>query len=43
MVTGDKEVAHAAPSARDDAASRALAAAVAVACAGLVTWIARLG
>ena len=43
MVTGDKEVAHPAPSARDDATSRTVAAAVALACAGLVTWIARLG
>jgi cytochrome b len=43
MITGDKEVAHAAPSARDDAGSRTLAAAVALACAGLVTWISRLG
>ena len=43
MITGDKEVAHAAPSARDDATSRTLAAAVALACAGLVTWITRLG
>jgi cytochrome b len=43
MVTGDKEVAHAAPSARDDATSRTVAAVVALLCAGLVTWIARLG
>ena len=43
MITGDKEVAHPAPSARDDARSRTVAAAVALACAGLVTWITRLG
>jgi len=43
MITGDKELAHPAPSARDDAASRTVAAAVALACAGLVSWIARLG
>jgi cytochrome b len=43
MITGDKEVPHEAPSARDDATSRTVAVAVALACAGLVTWIARLG
>ncbi|MEJ8836984.1 cytochrome b/b6 domain-containing protein [Ramlibacter sp. AN1133] len=43
MITGDKEVAHPAPSARDDATSRTVAVAVALACAGLVTWITRLG
>jgi cytochrome b len=43
MITGDKELAHAAPSARDDAVTRALAAAVALACAGLVTWVVRFG
>jgi len=43
MITGDKELAHAAPSARDDLGSRTVAAAVVLACAGLVTWIVKLG
>lgn len=43
MITGDKDLAHQAASARDDAASRTIAVAVALACAGLVAWIARLG
>jgi cytochrome b len=43
MITGDKELAHAAPSARDDFGSRTVAVAVALACAGLVTWIVKLG
>ncbi|HET8747823.1 MAG TPA: cytochrome b/b6 domain-containing protein [Ramlibacter sp.] len=43
MITGDKELAHQAPAARDDAASRTLAAAVALACAGLAAWVSRLG
>lgn len=43
MISGDKIVAHAAPSSRDNLASRALAAVVAVACAGLVLWIVNLG
>lgn len=43
MITGDKELTHAAPSARDDLASRAIAVAVALGCAGLVTWIVRFG
>jgi cytochrome b len=43
MITGDKELPHAAPSARDDALSRTVAAGVALLCAGLVTWIARRG
>jgi cytochrome b len=43
MITGDKDLPHAAPPARDDVASRTVAAAVALACAGLVTWISRLG
>ena len=43
MITGDKVLAHAAPSARDDFGSRTVAVAVALACAGLVTWIVKLG
>lgn len=43
MLTGDKVVAHPARSARDDAATRFLAAVVALLCAGLVTWIVGLG
>lgn len=43
MITGDKELAHAAPSARDDFGSRTVAIAVALACAGLVTWLVKLG
>jgi cytochrome b len=43
MITGDKEVPYQAASARDDVVSRTLAAALALACAGLVTWITRLG
>jgi cytochrome b len=43
MITGDKEVGHEAPSARDDVRTRTVAAAVALVCAGLVTWISRLG
>ena len=43
MITGDKEVPYQAASARDDVVSRTLAAALALACAGLVTWITRRG
>jgi cytochrome b len=43
MITGDKELAHEAASARDDLGSRSMAAAVAVACAGVVMWIVRSG
>jgi cytochrome b len=43
MITGDKEVPHQAQSARDDAAARTMAAVLALACAGVVTWIVRLG
>ena len=43
MLTGDKVLAAPATSARDDAASRALALAVFVACSGIVWWIVRLG
>ncbi len=43
MVVGDKELAMPAPASRDDAASRVLAAVVMVVCAGLVTWLVRLG
>lgn len=43
MVVGDKDLPAPAVSSRDDAASRLLAAAVLAACAGVVTWIVRLG
>lgn len=43
MVVGDKELAQPAPASRDDAASRAGAAVVLGVCAGLVTWIVKLG
>jgi cytochrome b len=39
MVSGDKVLAHAAPSARDDFGSRLLAAVLPALCAGLVGWI----
>jgi cytochrome b len=43
MITGDKVLAHPARPARDDLASRALAVAVAVLCAGAVSWLVTLG
>lgn len=43
MITGDKELAHEARPARDDLSSRAVAAVLALACAGVVWWIVGLG
>jgi len=45
MLTGDKQLPAdpVAPSARDTAAARGLALALAVVCAGVVTWVVRLG
>ncbi|MFT3818861.1 MAG: cytochrome b/b6 domain-containing protein [Rubrivivax sp.] len=45
MLTGDKQLPAGppAPSARDNAAARGLALAVALVCAGVVTWVVRLG
>jgi len=43
MVRGDKEVAAPAASSRDDTRSRVMALVVLAVCAGLVTWIVRLG
>jgi cytochrome b len=43
MVVGDKDLAAAAPSSRDDARSRLLALVVLAVCAGLVAWVASLG
>lgn len=43
MILGDKVLDWEAKSARDDAASRAVAALVALACAGVVWWLVRLG
>jgi cytochrome b len=42
MITGDKLVRQAVPPARDDFVSRLFAAAVALGCAALVTWIVAL-
>jgi cytochrome b len=43
MVGGDKELAHAARSSRDDATTRLLALGILVACAMGVAWVASLG
>lgn len=43
MISGDKEVATPTTPSRDDAASRIGAAVVLAVCAGVVTWLARLG
>jgi cytochrome b len=43
MLVGDKQVAHVARASRDDAASRAAAVVVLLACAGLVSWLVSLG
>lgn len=42
MLHGDKEVSCAVPGSRDDARSRAAAAALFLICAGLVTWLVKL-
>jgi cytochrome b len=43
MIAGDKILATPAQPSRDDLASRAVAVVVLLACAGLVTWVVRLG
>lgn len=43
MIVGDKELPWLAKSARDDAASRSLAAVLLAGCAGLVWWVVRMG
>jgi len=43
MITGDKLLPAGTPAARDSGATRALALALAAGCAGLVTWVVRLG
>lgn len=43
MVTGDKQLEHAAVSSRDDALSRGVALALFAACAGAAAWLAGLG
>jgi cytochrome b len=43
MLTGDKEVAHAARSSRDDAVTRIGALAILLVCAGAVWWLVSLG
>ena len=43
MIAGDKVLASEAKPSRDDLASRSVALAVLLACAGLVTWVVRLG
>jgi cytochrome b len=43
MISGDKEMAHDAPSSRDDWTTRLAAAVLLALSAGLVTWLVRLG
>jgi cytochrome b len=43
MLRGDKQLTYSAPSSRDDAASRSVAALVLALCAGVVWWVVRLG